>query len=242
MWSASYDSFGKATVDQTSSITNNLRFPGQYFDVETGLHYNYFRNYDPVNGRYLESDPIGLSGGVNRYVYVLSNPMLLVDPDGLECISMPAIPYQNCRQISYKYLGETTLRDTNSTNEIVSEFDIVLPKVGVEANKPMKGIPFGGVPIHPTLEIPAYVHITIGVTKIEKLKQIISKSETTYLCSKDNVCSRDEEKMIVTTTCYGKWSVYDTDSEWWSTGEKRYYADPGDPREIKLPWFIFKKK
>jgi RHS repeat-associated protein len=60
-----------------------LRFPGQYFDKETNLHYNYFRDYDPANGRYAQSDPIGLDGGVNTYAYVDSGPLVLFDPEGL---------------------------------------------------------------------------------------------------------------------------------------------------------------
>jgi RHS repeat-associated protein len=69
VWSADYKPFGEATVDQTvSTITNNLRFPGQYYDAETGLHYNYFRDYDPAIGKYKQADPIGLAGGSNLYV------------------------------------------------------------------------------------------------------------------------------------------------------------------------------
>ena len=58
-----------------------LRFPGQYADRETNLHYNYFRDYDPSLGRYVESDPIGLGGGSNTFAYVNGQPLLYFDPE-----------------------------------------------------------------------------------------------------------------------------------------------------------------
>ena len=65
---------------------------GQYFDVETGLHYNYHRYYDPQTGRYITPDPIGLAGGVNLFAYSYNNPLNLIDPWGLYPGQMPPSP------------------------------------------------------------------------------------------------------------------------------------------------------
>lgn len=62
----------------------NLRFPGQYFDQESNLNYNYFRSYQAGQGRYTQADPIGLAGGSNRFGYAESNPLSNTDPLGLE--------------------------------------------------------------------------------------------------------------------------------------------------------------
>jgi RHS repeat-associated protein len=79
VWSAEYDAFGAAQID-VDEVTLNLRLPGQYYDAETGLHYNGLRYYDPSLGRYLQKDPLGAEG--NAYAYAENNPLGQVDPTG----------------------------------------------------------------------------------------------------------------------------------------------------------------
>jgi len=88
VWRWESDAFGATMPNEDPDgdgflTTINLRFPGQYFDKESGLYYNWHRYYDPKLGRYLSPDPIGLAGGVNLYTYVNGNPISYTDPRGL---------------------------------------------------------------------------------------------------------------------------------------------------------------
>ncbi len=89
LWSWNSDAFG--TSQQNLDVDGDnvnfpfiLRFPGQLFDPESNSHYNYYRDYEPGTGRYLESDPIGLDGGVNSYSYVFNNSIINFDYEGTD--------------------------------------------------------------------------------------------------------------------------------------------------------------
>lgn len=90
VWKWESDGFGLMPPNEQPGAAGafefNPRFAGQYFDRESNLHYNYYRDYDPQTGRYAQSDPIGLGGGINTYAYVGSNPLSYVDLNGLEKI------------------------------------------------------------------------------------------------------------------------------------------------------------
>ncbi len=85
VWSATYRAYGSVVKKDIAIVQNPLRFQGQYYDPETGLHYNRHRYYNPANGRFMTPDPIGLAGGLNNYQYV-SNPTGWVDPLGVACV------------------------------------------------------------------------------------------------------------------------------------------------------------
>ncbi|WP_221795150.1 RHS repeat-associated core domain-containing protein [Oceanobacter mangrovi] len=89
VWQLQQRAFGEDVADEDpdedgQQVTLNLRFPGQYYDAESGLSYNWHRYYDPSLGRYIQSDPIGLMGGINTYGYAYQNPLIYTDPLGLD--------------------------------------------------------------------------------------------------------------------------------------------------------------
>ena len=88
VWRWHSEPFGTTAATRINpNFSFNLRFAGQYFDEETGYHYNWMRHYDPRTGRYLEADPLGLGGGLARYTYVGGNPTGDLDPQGLQGVT-----------------------------------------------------------------------------------------------------------------------------------------------------------
>jgi RHS repeat-associated protein len=133
MWSCRYSSFGKAEIEAGSSVKNNLRFGGQYYDQETMLHYNWQRYYDLKTGRYLTTDPIELAGGINLFVYSENNPINAVDPFGLlvqvgqhpAFINHPSNPYSHTAIVlrpsnPADFKNHPFFQNTNGTMAILS--------------------------------------------------------------------------------------------------------------------------
>lgn len=126
VWVAYYSAFGQARIS-TAEIQNNLRLPGQYYDGETGLHYNWHRYYDPLSGRYLSTDP--LIQGLHPYLYALNNPLLLVDPDGTHAVRGIANAFNNAkreaaRRSAQAVAGAGTDRNWVAAGLLASGWDI----------------------------------------------------------------------------------------------------------------------
>ena len=94
VWLSIADVFGKISVSKKSIIKNDLRFPGQYYDAELGLNYNFHRYYAATTGRYLKADPIGYESGINLFAYAINSPINKIDFLGLD--TPPPCPFTKC--------------------------------------------------------------------------------------------------------------------------------------------------
>ncbi|ONN56831.1 hypothetical protein AC058_01110 [Acinetobacter genomosp. 33YU] len=128
IWKAEYRAWGECKTEKAKSnffenseiISNNIRFQGQYFDEETGLHYNRYRYYSPYVGRFVSKDPIGLLGGNNVYAYVASSTAW-IDPLGLatECEKRQLIYNAKLMEIK-NYIAEHDYTKRSNVNLKIS--------------------------------------------------------------------------------------------------------------------------
>ncbi|MCR6480208.1 RHS domain-containing protein [Variovorax sp. ZS18.2.2] len=194
LWAASYNAFGQVAVitpaatQENPIVISNLRLPGQYFDEETGLHYNWFRSYDPLQGRYISSDPLGVGAGLNFFNYAASNPLIAYDPTGLRTLKGPCIE---------NILGPKRYRNYDLTEEDVL-FTLYKPGVIV------KGVQFGpdidprspkNKPIKPGLD--AY----FVIDEYEYYRQTVYNMTDVYqkfvvACTWIEECGREEKTFV----------------------------------------------
>jgi RHS repeat-associated protein len=121
VWAARYLPFGgiDAVSVDTGALSQNIRFPGQWFQAETGLYQNWMRDYDPTTGRYLEADPLGLVDGPSVYGYARQSPVRYVDPRGEDaCYTDQRTGERVCRRSSDTYCpsGDCAWRDSIENN------------------------------------------------------------------------------------------------------------------------------
>ncbi|WP_233865074.1 DUF6531 domain-containing protein [Streptomyces sp. ST2-7A] len=164
VWSARSTLWGLTTWQADAATTTPLRFPGQYHDPETELHYNYFRHYDPATGSYISPDPLGLDAGPNPRAYV-SNPLTWVDYLGLlTCAQNAAILRRNMTAEgrgpasgqAAAHIVPSSLNRGGSANSRK-----ILSKYGVDINDAANGIPLG----HPTPH--NYTHRTNFLNRLD---------------------------------------------------------------------------
>jgi RHS repeat-associated protein len=135
-WDAKSEVFGDTPPSQDpdldgTSLVFNMRYPGQRYDPTTGLNYNYYRDYDPITGRFIQSDPIGLEGGISTYAYVDGTPLTMTDPIGLSSVFF-ARPLPT----SLNTIPRPTPAPLNATpRPIPPEYQFLEPKAGETATQ-----------------------------------------------------------------------------------------------------------
>ncbi|KAF4516583.1 hypothetical protein B566_EDAN003330 [Ephemera danica] len=174
--------FGKTNV-VLEKVENNLRFPGQYYDQETNTHYNYFRDYEPGTGRYVQRDPIGLRGGINGFVYALANPLTKADINGLQSFDR----FNRCAKFRW---GDHYNRENGSVSDVVH-----LSNIGLLDD------------FKRTPSVLAGVDRVMRLARSRLISDLKSKCPSNQCIPNDGVTSSVEMRDVEGLTC-GKQSLY----------------------------------
>lgn len=187
VWAADFSAYGLTARRLAQEVDNPIRFAGQYFDVESGLHYNRFRYYDPQVGRYINQDPIGLVGGLNHYSYADRDPVNRIDPNGTFAFLMPIAIFagkalmgaaidagvQLAKQkaitgkINWKCLDVADMT-------ISGAFSAILPGIGSSAGKIVKSTKAARA-------LSGQLETARSASRIEKLNHRINSHKSEYL-------------------------------------------------------------
>jgi RHS repeat-associated protein len=193
-WRGYSEAFGKTVVDAsvlpvaTTATKNSLRFAGQVEDEETGTRYNYFRDYDPSTGRYIQSDPIGLGGGPNTYGYLQMRPTMRVDPLGL------------CDTVVRYFIGDWE-NEGSGTVETLASGEIKIPrykwKITADPN-------YGLDPIKKPAIVPGFCYQFVGFSRTnwELLRHVQQQVKKKFrvvcsVCCDQQSCSDPQEVGLV---------------------------------------------
>jgi RHS repeat-associated protein len=130
-WMGQFSAFGEALTEPINRVPNPLRFQGQYFDAETGLHYNFMRYYDPRTARYVSQDPLGTRSGANLYRYVW-NPFNEVDPYGLASLANGVLTIVPICQWSDDQVKESQKKMKAMNNKLKAMGGVTIPSSPVQ--------------------------------------------------------------------------------------------------------------
>ena len=188
VWAWNRDPLGNGQPSVSGSFINNLRFPGQYYDAETGLFHNNARDYDPTTGRYIQSDPIGLRGGVNPYIYVGGNPVNLSDLTGTTVALDPMVT--NALMITANWMKDYGESHGLTKILIVDGFD---PKVAAGITGLLEGIGAGTTLAAPAYSLGPWVGVPANIILSTELGYL------NYLVEYANEANKEENKTSVTS-------------------------------------------